>query len=98
MPNRRFEMHEYRQAIVRMRLGDTDRGIAHSGLMGRKKAAQVRRLAQERGWLDPYQPLPEDDLLAQSFTQPSPRAQTTSQVLPHEEEVREWCCVTRPAT
>ena len=90
MPNRRFEMHEYRQAIVRMRLGDTDRGIAHSGLMGRKKAAEVRRLAQEQGWLDPYQPLPEDDLLVQSFTQRSPRTQTTSQVLPHEEEVKEW--------
>ena len=43
-------MHEYRQAIVRMRLGDTDRGIAHSGLMGRKKAAQVRGVAQEQGW------------------------------------------------
>ena len=58
--------------------------------MGRKRTPKVRRLAQEQGWLDPYQPLPEGDLLAQSFTQPSPRAQTTSQVLPHEEEVRDW--------
>ena len=33
-------------AIVRIRLGDTDREIAHSGLMARKKAAQVRRLAR----------------------------------------------------
>lgn len=90
MPNRRFEMHEYRQVIVRMRLGDTDRGIAHSGLMGRRKAAQLRLLAQEQGWLDLTQPLPEDEVLAQILHHPSPRPQTTSLVLPHEEEVKQW--------
>ena len=41
MANRRFEMYQYRQALTRMRLGDTDRAIARSGLMGRQKAAPV---------------------------------------------------------
>jgi len=42
MANRRFEMYEYRQVIVRMRLGESDRAIAQTGLMGRKKVRIVR--------------------------------------------------------
>ena len=30
MANRKSEMNQYRQAITRMRLGDSDRAIAHS--------------------------------------------------------------------
>jgi hypothetical protein len=37
MANRRFELFEYRQVLVRMRQGDSDRDIARAGLMGRKK-------------------------------------------------------------
>jgi len=37
MSKRRFERYQYRQVLVRMRLGDSDRQIAHSGLMGRRK-------------------------------------------------------------
>jgi len=90
MPNRRFELHHFRQVIVRMRLGESDRGIADSGLMGRRKAAKVRRLARRHGWLDTGQPMPDDDLLAQAFLPPSSRPQTPSQVLPHKEEVEQW--------
>ena len=35
MSKRRFEMYHYRQALVRMRQGDSDRDIARSRLMGR---------------------------------------------------------------
>lgn len=45
MSKRRFEMYHYRQALVRMRLGDSDRDLARSRLMGRKKAAQLREIA-----------------------------------------------------
>ena len=90
MPNRRFEMHQYRQVIVRMRLGDTDRGIANLGLMGRKKAAEVRSLAQRHGWLDLDQPLPEEEVLAQALSSSRTRPQTPSQVLPHREDVEQW--------
>ena len=47
MGNRRFEMHEYRHIISRMRLGESDRQIAKAGLMGRHKAADLRRLAEK---------------------------------------------------
>ena len=67
MANRRFELFEYRQVLVRMRQGDSDRDIARVGLMGRKKLATVRCVAQELGWLDPAQPLPEDPVIAAQF-------------------------------
>jgi hypothetical protein len=47
MSNRRFEMYEYRQVISRMRLGESDRSIAKAGLMGRRKAAELRQLAKQ---------------------------------------------------
>ncbi len=37
MANRRFEMYQYRQISTRMRLGESDRAIARSGLMGGQK-------------------------------------------------------------
>ena len=57
MANRRFAMHEIRHAIARMRLGESDRDIVRAGAMGRPKAAQLRTLALEQGWLDLSQPL-----------------------------------------
>ena len=53
MANRRFEMYQFRHILVRMRLGETDRQLARSGLIGRRKAAAVRAVAQDQGWLDP---------------------------------------------
>jgi len=60
-------MYQYRQVLVRMRQGDSDRDIARSRLMGRKKVAQLRGVAQERGWLAPDAALPEDTVLATLF-------------------------------
>ena len=60
MANRRYEMYEYRQVIVRMRLGESDRAIARAGLMGRNKIKSVRELASKQGWLDLDNDLPND--------------------------------------
>ena len=46
-------MFEYRQVLSRMRLRDPDRAIARVGLMGRRKLAQVRQVAEAAGWLEP---------------------------------------------
>ena len=72
MSNRRFEMFHYRQALARMRQGDSDRVIARSGTMGRKKVAQVREVAGGRGWLAPEAPLPDDAALAAAFERRQP--------------------------
>jgi len=61
MANRRFEMHEHRHVIHRMRLGESDRGIAKSGLMGRLKCSQLREVAIRHGWLGDG-PLPDSCL------------------------------------
>ena len=36
---RRFEMFQYRQALVRMRQGDSDREISAGKVMGRRKVS-----------------------------------------------------------
>lgn len=92
MANRRFEVHEIRHAIVRMRLGDSDRQIQKAGLMGRAKAAQLRQLASEQGWLDKDTQMPTNEDIARVTHQPAQYATGPqhSQVLPYGEEVLGW--------
>ena len=80
-------MHQYRNIIVRMRLGESDRALAKAGLIGRRKAKVVRRLAAAQGWLDPSHGLPDDAALAEVLGRPSPPNQSISLVLPYQEEV-----------
>lgn len=89
MANRRFEMYEYRQVIYRMRLGESDRRIAKSGLMGRRKAAELRQLAKERGWLAKG-PLPEDSELAEYLKPKLTATSNLSLVAPYADEVERW--------
>jgi len=90
MANRRFEMFEYRQVIHRMRMGQSDRAIAKTKLMGRLKCTLVRAVAQANGWLDPV-PLPDDNELARIFD-PEKDANPTRQSLglAHEERIKKW--------
>ncbi len=90
MGNRNFEMHQYRQVIVRMRLGDSDRAIAKTGLMGRTKSQQVRKVAEEKGWLDASQAPPDNILLALAFDCESKAAPTPSLIEPYRDEVTQW--------
>ncbi|WP_232428292.1 hypothetical protein [Burkholderia ubonensis] len=91
MANRRFELFEYRQVLVRMWQGDSDRDIARGGLMGRKKLTPVRREAEARSWLDPAQPLPDDATIAGVFGRTPHLPHTcVSTVEPYREQVREW--------
>jgi hypothetical protein len=57
-------MFQYRQILVRLRQGDTDREIARHGLMGRRKLAAFRALCLQQGWLDARTALPEDAAVA----------------------------------
>jgi hypothetical protein len=90
MSKRRFEMYQYRQALVRMRQGDSDRDIARDGLMGRKKLKQVRAAAAERGWLETAAPVPDDATLAAVFAA-APRASTcVSTLAPLRGTIAAW--------
>lgn len=90
MANRRFEMFVYRQVLTRMRLGDTDRAIARAGLMGRRKAAELRKVAQGAGWLDPALPLPEDAQLSQRLVRRPDKASSVSLAEPFRERITQW--------
>lgn len=90
MSKRSFEMYQYRQALLRMRQGDSDREIARSGLMGRPKACAVRQVAIEQGWLDAVTPLPDDEALASVFAR-TPRVPTCVSTLePFRTQIERW--------
>jgi transposase len=85
-------MFEYRQVLVRMRLGDSNRQIAKAKLMGRRKAKTLRQLAEAQGWLDPARPLPDDQALAEALRPavPVPTAAVCSSVEPFRAQVEAW--------
>jgi len=89
MANRRFEMYQYRQVIHRMRMGQTDRAIAKTKLMGRVKCGQIRIVAEQNGWLG-LVPLPDDETLVAIFEKkkPNPTRQSLSRV--YEEQIEKW--------
>lgn len=87
MANRRFEMFEYRQVLARMRLGDTDRAIARPGLMGRAKAAALRRQADEAGLLLRDMALPDDVKLGRAQHREPARVSSVSLAEPHRERI-----------
>ena len=68
MANRRFEMYQYRQVLTRIRLGESDRAIARSGLMGREKASALREVAGREGWLEAASVMPDDATLGTGST------------------------------
>lgn len=91
MGRRKIEMHEYRNVLIRLRAGDGDREIARLGLMGRVKVASFRTLALGLGWLEPTQPLPELQTIAQSLSTTAKRsASTVSKAQPWREQVARW--------
>jgi transposase len=88
---RRFEMYQYRQTLVRMRQGDSDREIARSKTMGRKKIAQVREIANAHGWLAPDIALPEDAVLASALTRKEALPSTCVSTLePWRAQIANW--------
>jgi transposase len=73
-----------------MRQGDTDRAIARARLMGRRKAGEVREVAEAAGWLDPAVPLPDEATLAQRLGRRRPKPSTASRIEPHAKQVEAW--------
>lgn len=90
MANRRFEMFQFRQILTQMRLGHSDRQIAKAKLMGRRKAAQLRALAQQQGWLDPGRELPDDAELAKVIELPPTGESAVPMLLPYREQLKTW--------
>jgi len=90
MANRRFQVHEIRQVLVQMRQGASDRVVAQSGLVGRRKAAWIRKVADEKGWLNPASVLPDDPVLGSVLDPPQMRPEAVSSVATWEKEILAW--------
>lgn len=86
MSRRKFEMHHYRQALMRMRQGDSDRDLAKSSLMGRRTVAVPRTLADVQGWLDSQ----EDATIADALAPPKRASSTISHLKPLREQIAAW--------
>lgn len=83
-------MFQYRQVLVRLRAGDSERDIARCGLMGREKAAKVRAVASQRGWLEPDVELPDDAEIAAAMGGPRLASSSESSAKPWRDLVAEW--------
>jgi transposase len=83
-------MFQYRQVLVRLRQGDSERDVARTRLMGRRKLAAFRALAAAQGWLDSEVPLPEDEAIAAAVGQARRAPSSVSSVEPYRELVASW--------
>ena len=91
-------MYEVRQIIQRMRLGESDRGIARSQRVGRRTVALIRTMAEEQNWLDAGSALPDDAVIAPYYKamrktqcdKTAAASQTLSTVERYRAEVLEW--------
>ena len=94
MSNRRFEMYQLRNILVRMRQGESNRALARSGLIGRDKSRSIRKLAKQQGWLDDSTALPDNETLARIVSSDDvsggPPSASQSCVLPYKEQVESW--------
>ena len=84
-------MYDYRQIIHRIRMGQTDREIARTKIIGRAKCGRIRAIAQDQGWLATDSPLPDDITLSSVFIKKSFSNPThESKCRNHEEQIRTW--------
>jgi transposase len=83
-------MFQYRQVLLRLRQGDSDRDIARSRLMGRPKVAVFRLLAEAQGWLKPEAPLPDDVAIAAVLSAPRRARSTVSSAEPFRAQIERW--------
>lgn len=83
-------MFHYRHALVRMRRGDSDRDIARSKAMGRRKLARLREIAQREGWLGVDTQVPDEASIAAVLGLPRRAASTLSTLEVHRGLITQW--------
>lgn len=83
-------MFQYRAVLVRLRQGDSERDIARARLMGRRKLAAFRALAERHGWLAAESPQPTDGEVAAVVGQARRARSTISSVEPFRAVVERW--------
>jgi transposase len=89
MANRKIDMSEYKNAVRRLRAGESDRQIARETKLGRHKIKELRLAAQAKGWLNDISIIPCDEEISELLkTSGNPRQ--TSTVSPYHAEIKDW--------
>jgi transposase len=83
-------MFHYRQALVRMRHGDSDRQIAAARIMGRRTAARLREIGEQHNWLDAAAPMPQDEVIAAALGQAKRASTTISSLAAQRDRIEGW--------
>lgn len=83
-------MYEYRQVLMRMRQGDSEREVARARLMGRAKVARFRELVRAQERLDPGYPLPGDAGIASVLRAPRLPVSARSSIVAWRPLVEQW--------
>src|SRR5262245_17351622 len=82
-------MFQYRQVLVRLRQGDSDRDIARSKLIGWPEVAAFRGLAMREGWLAADAPIPDDAAISAVLGQ-ARRTRSTISTVDIAPKVERW--------
>jgi transposase len=90
MGRRRIEMFQYRLVLARMRRGESDREIARSKYLGRRKLGALRELAERHGWLQADAAMPDDATIMAAMAPPKRALSTVSSLEPHRTRIEEW--------
>ncbi|NML17034.1 IS21 family transposase [Azohydromonas caseinilytica] len=91
-------MFQYRSVLAQIRRGASDRELARSHAMGRRKLAEFRALAAMQGWLDAEAPLPDEAQIAAALEPAKQAASTVSSLESHRQRIQEWLEQSVPAT
>ena len=83
-------MYEYRTIIYRLPQSLSVRSIAQSGLAGRDKVREIKRLAEPKGWLDKDAKLPDDKALALFFEHKKAKVDVHSKAEPYFDLIEKW--------
>ena len=83
-------MFQYRQVLARLRRGESDREIARSKYIGRRKLAALREVAAREGWLAAESPLPDDAAIVAALGCPRRAATTISSLEAHRALITDW--------
>ena len=86
----RFELFQYRQVLVQLRQGESDREIARSRLMGGRKVSAFREVAAAQGWLAPEAPLPDDATVRAAIGQAHRASSTICAIECYRAQVERW--------
>ena len=86
----RIHMNQLRELIYRLRAGESQRRIAKDLGISRTTVSKYQKWAEEQGYLDATNPLPEDATLLAALGKPPQPTHAVSSVEPYRKVVQAW--------